>query len=1146
MKKHKILMVGLLVMSSVLAMARPIDLKLKNVTVEQAITELNKSGNYSIVLDPQEVDLSKVISVDAKNASIESVMDQILEGQDLNYSVEGKLVKVSKKSSQSSNNVAKNNAGPRKTVSGTITDANGPVVGAVVLVKGTTNGTVTDLDGHYSLSVKENDILEVSCLGYMTALEQVATRSTIDVILKDDSTVLADAVVLGYGVATKKKDLSASVGIISDASSITSRPVADITNMLQGQIPGLTVSANGGDPTQSPSIVIRGQGSKPNTFDTGNSNFSSSESVLWVVDGIPGAPIANPSDIESIVVLKDAASAAIYGAQSGAGGVILVTTKKGRKGLILEYDGLGGIHQPTNIPRQLDATQQLNLHRDLYTNSGLTIPDGWDLSKNPWAGVTRTNWLDEIFRVSPFQRHGFTINYGNDKLTTRISLNHQDDEGTLINTYNKSTGVHFYGEYHVNSWLKLTEDMTWKRNDKRGAGHSNDSSTSIIFLAMGMPQSAEAYYADGSLGGCTTNDPEYIAKYGSNFDTIYGNLRSPLYYLVADTRYDKSTNFFSTTGLEIANLVKGLKFNSKFSYFYNNSFYKNFSPKFLAPGKPVNENTLDYSTSEGSGWKTENTLTYDRTFGKHSVGALLSTTANSDISRNFWISGNGLTNESASLQYMKYAETATITGGDGISGEDANVAAIGRLSYSYDDRYFVTASWRRDYAGRLPKQHNYGDFPAVTGAWKISSEPFFPKTEAVTLLKVRSSWGRIGNLGSISRNYKTQTLNAGSSSKYALYGPGTNTLVGTTISSGTVVNPNLTWETSEQFDLGLDVNFLNDRLTTSFDYYNKRTYNLIQSQSMNWPQTIGVGAMLVNQGEIMNRGFEAMVGWNDKVGNWSYFINANLAYNKNWISDIGVKDASGNPGVWITDPSGGIDAGDGYKMYHQTAEGLPVSSCYLIKCLGIFQNQAEVDAYTKDGNKIQPNAQPGDLKFEDFNNDGIIDNNDRQYMGKSNPDFTYALSAGFKWKNLSFSMMLQGVQGVDVLNMSKLKTMTMQVTGYNRDVRILNAWTPDNTDTDLPRLSLNNSYNFAIPSSWLLEDGSYLRIKNVTVSYDLTSLLHKCNHFVERNSSMSVYFSGENLFTFTNYSGIDPECGGWDTLKYPVSRVLSLGVKISY
>ena len=573
-----------------------------------------------------------------------------------------------------------------------------------------------------------------------------------------------------------------------------------------------------------------------------------------------------------------------------------------------------------------------------------------------------------------------------------------------------------------------------------------------------------------------------------------------------------------------------------------NYYYKKFNPIRDEVGKPNLSNNVQEQSYRMDAWKTENTLTYDNTFGKHTVGALFSTTADHYSKRGLEAIGKDLSSEAAYLQYMAYANSTEVL--DYLTGPDANVSMIARLAYSYDDRYFVTASWRRDYAGRLPKEHNFGDFPAVTLGWKISNEKFFKKNDIVNLLKLRASWGRVGNLGSIDYNYKSPLLSKNTYSEQAQYGVTSNQLWNNFAYYSTALNPNLTWETSEQYDLGLDMEMFNNRLSLSMDYFDKRTFNLIQPQPMNWPSTMGLDAMLVNLGEVRNRGFELSIGWNDRINkNFSYFVTGNFSYLKNWVSDIGVKNEDGTPGVWTDDKSF-----RSVKDIYQTTEGEPLNSFHLIQTAGIFQSDEEAAAYVdKNGKRIQPDAKKGDLKFVDYDGDGTIGFGDRQYMGSATPKTTFAWTLGFTWKKLSFSAMFQGVGGAQAMNVSKYMLLSDVEGNFNRSREILNAWSPDNRGSNIPILSKNdNNGNFSTASDWYLEDASYLRLKNVTLSYDLSDVFCKWSHLNDRNSRLSVFLSGENLATITRYSGMDPECGGWDALKYPVSRVFSLGVKLTY
>lgn len=1012
------------------------------------------------------------------------------------------------------------------SVKGIVKDQIGePVIGANVLVRGTTNGVITNVNGEFILSASKSDVLVVSFVGYTTQ-EIPVSEKQMTIVLKEDTELLDEVVVLGYGANTRKQDLSASVGIISNTDELAARPVTSTESMLQGQLPGVTIQADGGDPTSTPNIVIRGQGSQ------------NGDNVLWVVDGVPGAPITSMNDIESIVVLKDAASAAIYGAQSGAGGVVLVTTKKAKEGApTLTYDGTFGFRQATNLIEPLNAEEQVEMRRRSYENAGQALPDGWNVTKNPWVGTTRTDWMDAIFRTAFYQRHNIALNVGTDKSSSRLSLSFDNDQGTLINTYKKNLALRYNGKMQLNKWITISEDLVWKNTTSRSKETDNDAYTGPILSAVYMPASATIYNPlDGSYGGTTTEDPAYIEKYGSNFADAHGDAVNPVRLLEAENLYNKTSDVWSTTSLEIGNVLPGLKFVSRFTYNLQNYYYKKFNPIRDEVGKPNLSNNVQEQSYRMDAWKTENTLTYDNTFGKHTVGALFSTTADHYSKRGLEAIGKDLSSEAAYLQYMAYANSTEVL--DYLTGPDANVSMIARLAYSYDDRYFVTASWRRDYAGRLPKEHNFGDFPAVTLGWKISNEKFFKKNDIVNLLKLRASWGRVGNLGSIDYNYKSPLLSKNTYSEQAQYGVTSNQLWNNFAYYSTALNPNLTWETSEQYDLGLDMEMFNNRLSLSMDYFDKRTFNLIQPQPMNWPSTMGLDAMLVNLGEVRNRGFELSIGWNDRINkNFSYFVTGNFSYLKNWVSDIGVKNEDGTPGVWTDDKSF-----RSVKDIYQTTEGEPLNSFHLIQTAGIFQSDEEAAAYVdKNGKRIQPDAKKGDLKFVDYDGDGTIGFGDRQYMGSATPKTTFAWTLGFTWKKLSFSAMFQGVGGAQAMNVSKYMLLSDVEGNFNRSREILNAWSPDNRGSNIPILSKNdNNGNFSTASDWYLEDASYLRLKNVTLSYDLSDVFCKWSHLNDRNSRLSVFLSGENLATITRYSGMDPECGGWDALKYPVSRVFSL------
>ena len=1003
-------------------------------------------------------------------------------------------------------------------VVGTVKDATGePVIGATVRVVGQQGGTVTDIDGNFAIEAKAGQTLEISSIGYKTQQVKVNGRN-VAVQMEEDNLMLDEVVALGYGAQARKQDLSASVGVVENIPQLQTRAIQGATAMLQGQIPGVTVQNDG---AKGASMVIRGKG-------------SSNDAVLWVVDGVPGGSF-DMDDVESIVVLKDAASAAIYGAQSGAGGVVLVTTKRAKKGETrINYNGTFGVKTPTNLVHGLTAEEEMEMRKQSYANAGISLPSAWDPSVNPWIGTTRTDWVDEIFRTALYQRHNVALESGTEMSQHRLSLNISNVDGTLVNTFNKDISVKYVGNYELGKYVSVGEDLYYGNSSSRST--NTDSGYSGTYMsAIYMPSSATVYNPlDGTYGGTTTEDPAYIAQYGSNFADAHGDAINPIRLLKAENIYNKNNSMKSTTTLTIKNIITGLKFMSRLTYFQDAYYYKGFTPIRDEVGKPELSNTLYEQSYRTDQWKTENTLTYDNSFGKHTLGALAAVTTDYYKSRGFDATGYGFANEINYLQYMKYASGTSTS--DWLTGPDANVAVIGRLSYSYDDRYFITASIRKDWAGRLPEGHNSGTFPAFTAAWKISNESFFPKTEAINLLKLRASWGKVGNLGSIGMNYKSATLSTSFWNEQAWYGAATNQLYNNFVYLGRSLNPLLTWETSNQWNIGLDAAFLKNRLSVSADFFMKKTKDLIQDQTTDWPNYIGFDARKINLGEVSNRGFEFTATWRDKINNdFGYWVTGNVAFLKNWISNIG------------NDPEAVWQGGGGYRLvdycYQSHLDG-PMDEFYLVKSNGVIKNEADL----AEARKAQPNAQLGDLWFVDYDGDGNIDpSKDRQYVGSATPKVTYNLQGGFDWRKFSFGIQLQGVGKAQAYNIAKYSILSDVEGEFNRSQDILNAWSPTNTDSNIPRLSKNDpNQNWTMPSTYYLESASYLRLKNITLGYDLTDALRSIAHFNDRGSRLKVSVSGENLFTITHYSGVDPECGGYDALKYPLSRVFAFNIQLTY
>ncbi|WP_447642781.1 MULTISPECIES: SusC/RagA family TonB-linked outer membrane protein [Chitinophagaceae] len=927
----------------------------------------------------------------------------------------------------------------------------------------------------------------------------------LSIVLKESQKRLDDIVVIGYGTA-RKQDLSAAVATVPDMPQVKDRPVQDIANMVQGRVPGVTVVGDGGHPSQTPSVTIRGVGSK------------GTENVLYVVDGVPNAPY-NPADVVSITVLKDAASAAIYGAFSGSAGVILVTTKQAAKGdPSIQYDGFTGIKSAWKLPQSLNAADEAKVANLAFTNAGMTPLEGWDAAKNPDAQVTRTDWIGSIFRNGVTQRHTLTMNAGTEKFSSLFQGRYENNQGTLLNTYNKNLSLRYNGSYKFNNHISFRQELFWNNNDSRDA-ETSSGYTGTILSAIYMPRSATVYYPDGSFGG--------VGPIGSPYLGIFGDAVNPVATLLRNQPYNRTNSLLSVSEFKATRIIPGLDFVSRFSYNQSNWLYKSFVPARTEPGKPDEQNSLSYSTNKNYNWLWENTLNYNKHIKRHSIGAMASMTHQEYSSKGFDVTARGFDIENDWNQFLQNASIFDQDIPNSFDIKDRNISYVGRISYSWADRYFMTASYRYDKADRLASDFRGKGFPGLTAAWKISSEPFF-HIDAIDLLKVRASWGRIGNIGSVAYYYGMPTM-----TRTNLYQIGDKAPLKTGYYLANQFNPELSWETSQQTDIGLDLTLFKNRLTINADYFNKLTYDLIQQQTTGWPTTIGLAAPYINQGKIRNTGFEVMANWQDRIGEVTYGIGGNIATLKNRVVDI-----DGDPNaVWVHTDSWR----SGLITPYRSTVGQPYYSYWLVKTDGIFQTDQEAQDYTKDGQRIQPNAKAGDLKFVDVNGDGKIDDNDRVYMGNAFPKLTYGFSVNASWKSFDFSAFFQGVGGVKLFNAFKESTLNAAEQGYNRWDKILDAWSTTNTGSNIPIISAtDNNKNFATPSDWYLESGSYLRLKSLILGYTFKMPF--------KNSSLRVFFSGDNLLTFTRYSGMDPEVGGigLDGGQFPVSRVYSIGARLKF
>lgn len=1081
-----------------------VKLDISRASLSQVLNALGAQSTFTFNYVKQDFDKIVVNDFKPDNITLNEALNLLRNKSGIEYSVSDKAILLRKAEKDP---VAQTSQVAARKITGRITSENKePIPGVSVWVKGTKTRTVTDADGRYEIAVEnEKSVLAFSFVGYET-VEMVAGNSeTLNISLKVSSSGLNEVVVLGYGTA-KKGDLSAAVAVISDMKPLKERPVMDVPNMIQGRIPGVTVVSNGGHTSAANKMVIRGVGSR------------SGEDVLYVVDGVPGAPF-NPSDVESITVLKDAASAAIYGAFSGSAGVILVTTRQAKKGLpTVQYAGFVGAKQAWRTLQSLTAEDEAKVSNLAQENAGRDPLEGWDPAKNPYGAVTRTDWMKEIFRTGLIQRHNISVNAGTDKFSTLFQARYENEEGTLINTYNKNISLRFNTTYEFTKNVKLRQDIFWNNNDNRDA-ETASGYTGVITSAIYMPRSATPYYADGTFGGTGPRDGDY--------NGIYGDAVNPVASLLRNKPYNKKSDLQSVTELTVSDIVPGLTYLTRFAYRQNNALWKNFEPKRSEPGKPSLQNKLSYETNKGYNWIWENTLNYTKLINKHSISAMASMTAQETSNRKFTAAAMTFENEADWAQFFVNASVFDRTLPTDEEWKDRTASYVGRIAYSWADRYFITGSYRYDIAGKLAEGYRGKGFPGVTAAWKISSEPFF-QVAAVDLLKIRASWGRIGNYGSIDHYYGYAKLTPDYTYQIGNGAPIVNSLA-----MSKAFNPTLSWETSQQTDIGIDISLLKQRLNITADYFDKQTFDLIQEQTAKWTNTFGVGAPLINQGKVGNKGFEVAASWNDHIGAVGYNIGANIATLKNQVLEI---DDNPNSSWRNT-----VDVYRGSLSPFSSKVGEPINSYWLIKTAGIFQSDDEAKAYQKDGKMIQENAKAGDLKFVDQNGDGQINDDDRVYMGNAFPKVTYGFTAGVTWNNFDLSLFFQGVGGVKLFNAFKMTTLSGSEQGYNRWDKILDAWSPDNKGSDIPHITADDkNKNFQTTSDWYLEKGNYLRLKNLLIGYTFKKM--------SWNQGLRVFFSGDNLLTFTKYTGMDPEVGGigLDGGQFPISRVFSLGANVKF
>ncbi|HBI81997.1 MAG TPA: SusC/RagA family TonB-linked outer membrane protein [Bacteroidales bacterium] len=989
------------------------------------------------------------------------------------------------------------------TVSGTVTTSDGNTLPGVTIVikENPTKGTVTDGNGKYTISVLPNQTLEFSFVGMETQDVPVEGRAQIDVVMQETTQLIEELIVVGYGVQ-KKSLVSSSVSKVSSDDIERASPTR-IEQALQGRTAGVQVIANSGQPGESFTVRIRGIGT------------NGTSDPLYLVDGMPvgGIDYLNPNDIQSVEILKDASASAIYGAR-GANGVVLITTKQGQKGkLTVNYDYSMGYQNAWRKVSVLDANEYAIIMNESYANDNRPIPFP-NMADIDTLG-TGTDWQDEIFyKNAPTYNHQFSVSGGNETSTFLASLSYTYQDGIVAkgkSNYERYTyrlnSTHTIGKFSMGNNLAYTNKIT------RGID-PNAEFRGPLSMAVNMDPLTPVKNPDGTWG---------VSSYATQ------EVVNPIAYLsTLNLNYNENKLVGNVWGeLEI---IKGLKAKTSFSIDYANGSNRTFVPVYHL------SDIISTTTSEASGtvnkwftWQSENTLIYSNTLGEHSFAAMVGMTANKyqheyiggkkndllfDDFEHAWIN-NGTDEES----YRSW----------GGADEHALLSYFGRVNYDFAGKYVFEGVLRADGSSNFGSNNRFGYFPAFSAGWIMSKENFMQGFTPLSFLKLRFGWGKNGNEAIGAFRY---TSLIGSGSKYTF---GTDEVIAVGSNPVGISNPDLKWETSEQTNIGVDARFFSDKLSVTLDLYNKKTEDLLVVAPI--PSYIGNAAPTVNGGSVSNKGIELELGYKTIINGIG--INANLsgAYNKNEV--LSINNSEGKI----------YGAGLAVGMYNICImeTGYPIAYFWGYKTAGVFQNEQQIQNYiSSDSTIIQPNAQPGDLIWVDMNDDGTIDDKDRTKIGNPYPDVTVGLNLGLTYKDFDFNMFLYGAFGQDIFNGTRRYDLPMS----NWNASVLDRWIGEGTSNSHPRVTINDpNQNYFKVSDFYVEDGSFLRLKNITLGYTLPE---KYSQKV-KISKLRIYASAINLFTFTNYSGFDPEIGakgaldvGIDRNIYPQPRTFLFGVNLSF
>lgn len=1068
-----------------------VSIRMNNVKLDKILNEIENQTDYLFIYNNQ-VDINKITSVKVKNEAVAQVLDRILSGTGINYELEGTHIILTTEAIKDLH--AQQQA---KTVTGTVTDVNGePIIGANIRIKGTTTGTITDIDGNFSIEAEPQSVIEVSYIGYLTQETVINNQKSIRFLLKEDTKTLDEVVVIGYGVQ-KKADLTGSVANIN-TEKLNTQSNANIGQALQGKIAGVDIVSQGGAPGSGTRIMVRGIGTLNNA------------SPLYIVDGMYMNSIDHitPNDIASIDVLKDASSAAIYGSRA-ANGVIIVTTKEGSNTEgkpIIDLSVNLGISTASKFLDMLDAkgwAEVTTIARQAIGKPALDMAT--DLANKP-----DNDWQDIMFRPALMQNYNLSVKGGGKYSTYYTGLGYFNQDGIVIGTN--------YQRYNIQS----------KNDYKRGIFSAGTNL--IISFSHDKPLHQELR---GGMIGTILQSVPTLEKYDDTREGGYGgtygdvvNIPHPL-AIIDDNimdRYNENVKIFANLYAQIE-LFKGLKYKLNLTPDFSFERYKNYLNKYDF-GLATNSITqLTERQRRRRNILVENLLTFDRTFGEHKISALAGYTYQDSRFRHIQAYGEGLP------QGLEEIDAATTNrSNEGNSWRSVLTSILGRVFYSYQNKYLFTATIRRDGSSKFGKNNRYGYFPSFSLGWNVAEEKFMENVHWLDQLKLRGGYGVLGNQEIDNYQYSS-TITTGIN-----YPDGNGGLLQGAFPKN-FANPDIKWEETAMTNVGIDFMAFNNRLSLTADYYVKNTKDIL----LTVPIPISSGGAndpIRNAGKIRNNGFEFNLGWMDQPNpDISYGINLIGSFNKNKVIAMGSE-------------SGSIKGGSTNQNIttSETKAGYPIGGYWLIPTAGYFNSQEEVDAYAKDGKKIQPAAEPGDIKFVDANNDGVINDDDRVFQGSPFPDFTFALNGNMRYKNFDLSIGLQGVLGNKIYNATR-QTLEDVTKGSNFLASCLDYWTPENKNASHPRLTWDDpNRNTRAESDRYLENGSYLRLRSVQLGYTFPQ-----TWFKGAIQHARVYINAENLFTITSYSGYSPDVNadnanyrGFDNFIYPTNRTFMLGLNVTF